>query len=178
MNSGERKVQECELQLIPISRGHRKYIYNYLNDEELVNTYPVSFPYSLEDAAAYIEQELNGWQHRTRSAFAIYIAEEFVGIAALYEVNLFRKTAKLYYWVAKPFWNLGIATKALKKLMCYAKNELQLEELKTGVLERNIGSVKVLEKNEFELENTLVNHTDYHAKFIGETFLEMKTSLK
>lgn len=177
MNSEERMLQECEFKLIPISRGHRKFIYKYLNNEELVNTYPVPFPYSQQEIEAYITQELSGLQNQTRFAFAIIKEEEFVGICALYEVNQFKRTAKLYYWVAVPFWNRGIASKAVRKLLWFAKNELDLEELRTGVLERNRGSVKVLEKNGFELENTLVNQTEYHSKFIGERFLEMKVKL-
>ncbi len=173
-----KKIQEHELTLVPIADLHGKYIYKYLNNPQLLDTYPITYPYTEEDSARYISQEVRGKKNNSRHAFAIMLREEFVGISALYDVNQFKKQAKLYYWVAVEFWNRGIGTKALQRLMDFAKKELKITELRTGVLKRNIGSVKVLEKNGFVVERTLINQTEYHSKFTGEQFLEMKATIK
>ena len=154
------------------------YIQEYLNDEIMSKTYPVICPFTKDDATSYVEQEIKGWAAGCRYPFSIIINNKFVGVCALYDVNRTDRTSKIYYWVAVEFWGLGIATKAVKQLLKYARIELELTQLTTGVLERNIGSKRVLEKNGFYVEKILVNEGKYHGKFLGEKFLEMKLNLK
>ncbi|MDO5970515.1 GNAT family N-acetyltransferase [Flavivirga aquimarina] len=163
--------------LIPLEPCHTNLIYKYLNHEKISHTYPISLPYTHRDAQNYVEHEIRCRQYGTRFSFAIQFKYRFAGVCALYDIDKSLGEAKLYYWVAVEFWNRGIATKALKKLMLFAKNELKIKSLRTGVLKRNIASRRVLEKNGFTLQNTLVNITEYHAKFIGEQFLEMEVNL-
>ncbi len=184
MKSKRKSVQEpslkegCEIILVPLETGHSSFIYKHLNHKKIANTYPISLPYTLKDAQLYVAHEIRSRQRETGYAFAIALDNQFVGVCALYDVNKLVGEAKLYYWVAVAFWNRGIATHALKKLMVFAKNELKISCLKTGVLERNMASRRVLEKNGFILEDTLKNITEYHAKFIGEQILEIKVDLQ
>ncbi|CAM4023366.1 Putative ribosomal N-acetyltransferase YdaF [Vibrio aerogenes CECT 7868] len=153
------------------------YIYKYLNNQSISNTYPILFPYTIEDANSYVEQEIRGRSDGSRYAFSIIMDGQFIGVSALYDVNRAINTAKIYYWIAVEFWGKGAATKAVKELVNYAKMELKLTQLETGVLKKNIVSRRVLEKNGFIVENTLVNNGKYHGKFLGETFVEMKMNL-
>ena len=113
----------------------------------------------------------------TRQAFAIIVKDEFTGVCALYDIERTARKAKLYYWVAVAYWNKGIASKALQQLIAYAKDELHIKYVETGVLALNIASIRVLEKNGFLFKKMLINTGQYHQKFEGEKIIEMKRSL-
>ncbi len=166
-------LNENEISLKLLDNSHIDSIHKYLNNEKLAETYPVALPYSKDDAKLYVEKEINERKKGNRFAFAIEFKNQFVGICALYDVNINNKKAGIYYWIAVPFWNNGLATYALKKIIRYARKELQLEILKTGVLKRNQASIKVLKKNGFIKENIAKNPNSYHRKFEGEEILEM-----
>ena len=144
-----------------------------LNNAQLADTYPVVLPYTMEDASLYVEQEIQGRAAGDRYAFAIMAHQTFVGICALYDVNRENNRAGLYYWVAVPFWNKGLATQAISGLINLAKAELGITTFMSGVLERNYASRRVLEKNGFLLEKSLINEEEYHERFLGEVFFEM-----
>jgi len=170
----ENEAQKLELKLVPICEEHHKYIYEHLNNEELAETYPIELPYTLHNARLYVKCQIDDRNSGEKYSFAIQRKREFVGVCSLYDIHEPKGEAKVYYWIGPIFWNQGIATRALKKLMRYARIELSIEKLKTGVLERNKASRKVLEKNGFYVESVLVNENKYHQKFIGERFLEMR----
>lgn len=160
--------------LVPIAPCHALYIHTYLNDEKIADTYPVSLPYTMEDAKQYVLREMRGRANAFRYSFAIFYQENFAGVCALYDINQAFQSAKLYYWVASKFWKKGIASQSLATLIDFAQKELDINYLKTGVLERNLASIKVLEKNGFTIENMLINTDQYHDKFNGERVVEMQ----
>lgn len=51
-----KKIQEHDLELVPVEEKHSKYIYKYLNNEQLLETYPESFPYILQQSERYIRR--------------------------------------------------------------------------------------------------------------------------
>ena len=173
-------MEELEelIKLESLSEKNTSAIYRYLNHRILLETYPISFPYSLQQARVYVEEEIQSREIGKRFAFAIILENEFTGVCALYDVNQTKKKAKLYYWVAVEFWNRGIATEAVRKLLVFAREKLKLESIETGVLQSNIGSIRVLEKNGFEIVKELVNTKEYHSKFKGKKILEMSLYIK
>ena len=159
----KKEIQEYDVELVPVSEKHIRLIFKHLGNDAVLATYPETSPNA-------IKGRLNG----TRFAFAIKANKTFAGICALCDIDQTIRKAALYYWVAVEFWNQGIATKALKKLIAFGKEELGIQQFKTGVLERNVASVRVLEKNGFTVKEIITNNTTYHPKFKGERFLEMK----
>ena len=172
-----KRFQINNIYLKPLSNLHNNSIYESLNNEKIVDTYPVSMPYTKEDANLYVDWQILGRRNGCRFAFAITAYNQFLGVCALYDVNQSTSKAKVYYWIAVEFWNQGIATKAINELINYSKEKLKITHLKSGVLERNLASRRVLEKNGFSVKNTLKNEGKYHEKFIGETFVEMELDL-
>lgn len=50
------------------------------------------------------------------------------------------------YWVAKPYWNCGICTEALRLMLDYIKNSTDIRSLVSGHFTDNPASGKVMEK--------------------------------
>lgn len=164
--------------LIPLGRQHEKEVQEGLNDAEVLQYFPVSYPYTKNHAKAYIKREQKGFLRGLRYAFAIYEQEEFVGVCALSHVCVLSKQAEVYYWVKRACWGRGIASSALEKLMLFAKNTLCLKRLKTGVLVDNNASFKVLKRNGFDVDEIIINKGEFHTKFLEKSILKMCCALE
>lgn len=105
----------------------------------------IPHPYTLNDAEWFIGQCLQESQPLT---FAIEYKRELCGVIGLVpQKDVYRKSAEIGYWVGEPFWNMGIATIAVKLISEYGFIELSLVRIFTAVFEYNPTSMKVLERN-------------------------------
>lgn len=125
----------------------------YANNKKIADNLRDYFPqpYSLNDATGFIEfvQKDDG-----NYIFAITLSNEFVGIMGAHSLtDIYRTTAEVGYWLGEPFWGQGITKKALKLLDDWLWKETSFVRLEAGVFEPNIGSMKVLEANGFQLES-------------------------
>ncbi len=69
----------------------------------------------------------------------------FIGIIGC---GLYREHEKadLFYWIGKPYWNLGYATEAAKVVIAYCFEVLKLNRIQAGRFTGNPASGQVLEK--------------------------------
>ena len=108
------------------------------------------YPYTREDAERWIAYNeglapvLN---------FAIELGDRVVGGAGLVlGLDVHRHAAEVGYWLARSVWGRGLATAAVRSLVRYAFDELQLVRLHAGVFVWNPASARVLEKAGFQRE--------------------------
>lgn len=110
----------------------------------------IPFPYREQDAIDFI-----GWvrQENPLRTFAIEYNGELAGfVGLLKQEDVYRLSAEIGYWLGEPFWNKGIATRAVKLMVDYGFKGLGLVRIFTGVFDFNKPSRRVLEKAGFELE--------------------------
>jgi len=101
-------------------------------------------PYSLEDADFYINMIL---EEDPQYSFAIETESKFAGMIGLLPMSdIYRKTAEIGYWLGEPYWGKGIMTEACKLVTAYGLHTLDFIRLHTGVFDKNIGSMRILEK--------------------------------
>ncbi len=107
-------------------------------------------PYTLKDAIDFIEK----FNDQNQSyIFAIEYNGEYVGnIGLVPEINVYRKSAELGYFIGEPYWNKGIATKAIKSICDFGFQNLDIVRIHCGVYEYNSASQRVLEKCGFKKE--------------------------
>ncbi|NOY37385.1 MAG: GNAT family N-acetyltransferase [Chlorobi bacterium] len=107
-------------------------------------------PYRKKDAISFIRK----CQAETpQMTFAIEYAGAFCGVTGMIRMeDVYRYTAEVGYWIGEPFWNKGIATKALKLITEYGFGLLKLIRIQASVFETNEASKKVLEKCGYQLE--------------------------
>jgi ribosomal-protein-alanine N-acetyltransferase len=65
------------------------------------------------------------------------------------------KTMELGYWVAEPYWGMGIAVEACREVIDYVFREIQPARIQARVIAGNEASQRVLEKLRFRYEGTL-----------------------
>ena len=107
-------------------------------------------PYTTNDAEKFLELV-------SRQNPKTYLAIEYQGcyvgnISLLVGSDVYRKGAEIGYFLGEPFWNKGIATKAVKLITKWGFENLDIVWIYTGVFEFNKASLRVLEKCGFEKE--------------------------
>ncbi|MFT6922931.1 MAG: ribosomal-protein-alanine N-acetyltransferase [Crocinitomicaceae bacterium] len=107
-------------------------------------------PYTDEAAIKFINETL---QDDPIGHFAIEESGIYVGNIGLHpSKDIYRFNAEIGYFIGEPYWNRGIATKAIKIITRYGFEKMNLNRIYAGVFDYNPSSARVLEKCGFEYE--------------------------
>lgn len=107
-------------------------------------------PYTLDNAQNFIAM-CSAYQ--PAQVFAIEYNDEYVGNIGLHPgSDVYCKTAEIGYFLGEPYWNKGIMTEAVKQMVKYGFENLDIVRIHTGIFEYNIASQRVLEKCGFKKE--------------------------
>jgi RimJ/RimL family protein N-acetyltransferase len=122
----------------------------------LIYTFP--YPYTKEDAEWWIE---TGSRQHGAVTKAIELEGIFVGSVGITPQPGWRShLAEIGYWLGEKFWGRGIATEALRQMTERTFAATKFDKLFAPVLAPNRASMKVLEKNNYELEGILKNEVE------------------
>lgn len=128
---------------------NNKKIWDHLRDA-------LPYPYTEKDAIYFIN-EICGKEDLPMT-FAIEYNDELVGcIGLVKQTDVYRLNAEMGYWIGEEYWNKGIATAAVHKLIEYAFNKLEVIRVYANVFSVNKASQKVLEKCGFAKEGVFKN---------------------
>jgi RimJ/RimL family protein N-acetyltransferase len=108
-------------------------------------------PYTVVDALqwiAYVNQQ------EPMVHFAIVYQGRVAGsIGCMLKEDISRRSVEIGYLVGELFWGKGIATEAVKLLLQFIEQKLDMVRVFAHVFEHNAASMKVLRKNGFYLES-------------------------
>ncbi len=118
--------------------------------------YTIKDPYSLKDAADWIEKTHKDFATREAFQFAIVLKDtgEVIGGAGLHSINWNNRKAEVGYLIRKQDRGKGYATEVAKLLLNHAFKDLQLNKIGARMFAENEASRKILEKCGFTLEGT------------------------
>lgn len=125
-------------------------------------------PYTLKDAELWI-------RIADANNAMINLAIETEGLAAggigiVFKEDVYHRTAEIGYWLGEPYWNRGIATRAVKIMSDYIFDSPQFDicRIYAGIFEYNIASGRVLEKAGFHLEARLRKSVTKNGNTVDE----------
>ncbi len=124
----------------------------YANNEKVSINLRDAFPspYTFEDAKRFIEMVD---KQDPKTLFAIEYNGNYVGnISLSLGSDVYRKSAEIGYFIGEPFWNKGIASKAVRLITKYGFEKFDIVRIYTGIFEYNKPSQRVLEKCGFVKE--------------------------
>lgn len=123
-------------------------------------------PYTFEDAKTWIEITAN----EDKNCFlAITLNNKAIGgIGLTLGEDIERISAEVGYWLGENYWGKGITSSAIKGILEYGFNDLELERIFAKPLEHNTASRKVLEKNGFKLEGIMEKSVIKNGKIYNQ----------
>lgn len=150
----------------------------HLKEKQIYDqTLAIPFPYTEADADWWLNNvaQITSLQGRSVN-WAIRRADGFlIGGIGFHDFELGKShKAELGYWLAKPYWNKGIMTEAVKKVSEFGFKEFGLLRITANVFHFNVGSARVLEKAGYKLEGYLRNHYKKDGKlFDGKLYAKL-----
>ena len=163
---------------IPFIRGREIYLRHLLesdsegpypawfNDAEVCsgNSHYI-FPYTLNDARAYI-QEANRGHHHLILAIVCLKNDAHIGNVALDNINYINRTAELTIVIGdKDCWKKGYGKEAVKLICDHGFISLNLNRIACGTFENNTGMCKLAEylgmREEGRRRNAIYKHGRY-----------------
>lgn len=121
-----------------------KYANNKKISDYILN---IPHPYDEPQAVFRIGYALQGFKNKSRFVFGVTLKEggELIGEISLHIDS--DKKAQLGYWIGEPFWGKGIASEAVKAILKFGFDRLNLEEIYATCHTENTASYKVLLNN-------------------------------
>ena len=120
-----------------------------INDKDVIKWLSeIPFPYTLSHAEEFIERSRERVLKKESYNFMIFQDKKMIGGIGLSEFN--NKSCQVGYWLGKKYWGNGFATEALKSILDFGFDQLNLEEIYAAYKIDNDGSKKVLAKCGFE----------------------------
>ncbi len=113
------------------------------------------YPYTKKDGEDYIAAMLAADPNET-FAFAIVADGRVVGsIGVFRQGNIHFRTAEMGYFIAEPYWGLGLGTSAVGQACRYVFEHTDILRIYAEPFANNAASCRILEKNGFAYEGTL-----------------------
>jgi ribosomal-protein-alanine N-acetyltransferase len=127
--------------------------YSRATDAESADLAGDPVPASIEEGAAWLQRHRERFHARTAIRWAIVLrgSTESVGTVGLTIRSQEQRIAKLGIVIGRAYWGKGIGTSAALAAASYGLDTLGLTELQAEVLQRNLASVRLLEKVGFHL---------------------------
>ena len=90
--------------------------------------------------------------------FKIEYQSIFVGIIEIGNIDYNNKNCELMYFIGdKKLWSKGVGTKIIQKAIKYIRKNMNIKKVYAGCSKRNKASIKILQKNKFEIEGRIKN---------------------
>ncbi len=150
LNTSRLKLREIEV-------ADAEDIFNYASKPE-VSRYLVWHPHkSVEDTYAYIDFTKKMFENREWIVLGIEFKEnkKFVGTIDIRGWNSVHNCAEIGYVLSMDYWNKGIASEALRAVIGFCFDELEMNRVEAHCEEENTASERVMEKCGMKYEGAL-----------------------
>jgi ribosomal-protein-alanine N-acetyltransferase len=133
--------------LRPATEEDAEFLFEMMQNKEFQKYFPSNLiAESLEDQKKKLRHLITQMKNDNGYYFIIYFGEQKTGIIDLYKIDRRNARAGIGYGIAKQYWQKGIATKAVKTALNFAKTKQKLHGLNACIDPKNIASKKVLRK--------------------------------
>lgn len=145
------------LNLVQVSKKHSESYFDIMSRDEVTKYYGMDSLKTIEDADLIIDSMHNTFVNNKGMRWAILLqnTETFVGTVGLNNLNLQGKKAEIGYELHPYYWNKGITTEAVKEVLRYSFEELQLFRMGAVTYPQNEPSIYLLQRLGFKKEGLL-----------------------
>lgn len=151
-------LETTRLILRPLALTDASSIQAVASDRTIADTMiSIPHPYPDGEAERYIRKQLS--EHEAGHAFSFVIERKpemvFSGMIEIRDIEQAHSQGELSFWLTADVWGKGYMSEALKPILRFGFEDLNLNRLYAYHMVRNPGSGKVLQKNGFVQEGVL-----------------------
>lgn len=133
-----------DVQLEPVAPRHADAIQELASHPEVIATTNLPEPYPDDGAIQWIQMAEQRREAGKEFPFALMVDDTLVGVSGL--VDVVGQKGEVGFWIGKPYWGNGYATRGTRQVIAFAFDDLGLAELFARPLERHVASRRVLDK--------------------------------
>lgn len=151
----------------PLNADDAEAIHSYASDQNVKRFIGWPLMKTLEETRSYIEEMLKREAAGTHlyASIALKSTQEIIGTAMIFNFDREANHAEIGYVFSSKHWGKGYGTEAVALMNNFAFDSLSLRKLHARVVDANIGSARVLEKNGFELEGRLKDYYNIEGSY-------------
>lgn len=156
-----------------LSTEDTEAVHSYASDKDVKRFIGWRLMLNSKETRDYIEEMLRREAAGTHlyASIVLKATDEVIGTAMIFNFDIEANHAELGYVFHKDHWGKGYGTELVALLTNFAFKHLKLHKLHARVIDANIGSARILQKNGFELEGNLKDYCFIDGRYYGELFL-------
>jgi ribosomal-protein-alanine N-acetyltransferase len=153
-------------------------IFEYASVKSVTDFLPWEAHQTLDDSKAFLKMSKEMFKKYGNIDFAILLKEEnkVIGGISIRKWNDNNRCADIGYVLSSTYWGRGIITEAIKRIIKYGFEDLNVNRIEAHCDENNIGSYRAMEKAGMKYEGTLREKTFMKGKFINMKFYSILKS--
>lgn len=163
-------VLETErLILRKVEKKDAKDMFEYANNLEVTKYLPWKID-AMDEVEEYIDKNIKNYKQRELGIWAIEYKEDrkMIGSIEYNEWNPIYQNANIGYVVHQEYHNKGIATEALKKVIDFGFENMELNRIQIDCVKENTASSRVMQKNGLIYEGTLRQAGKYKGNYVDK----------
>lgn len=148
----------------------------FVNDKELkkllVTTIP--FPMTLWEEEEWIKSQKSNSQGTYNFAIEDVKTNKYIGGCGIQGVNWLARVATIGIMIGdKDYWGKGYGTDAMKVLINFIFNDMNINKIRLGTFSFNERAIKSYKKCGFEIEGVLKNEIFKDGKYYDEIIMSL-----
>jgi [ribosomal protein S5]-alanine N-acetyltransferase len=157
----------------PLSTNDVQEIHSYASDENVSRFIGWKLMKNLNETQSHIQEMLKRESAGTHlyASIVLNATQEIIGTAIIFNFDHEAKHAEIGYVLHINHWGKGYGTEAVALMSDFAFDTLKLHKLHARVVDTNVGSTRVLEKNDFQLEGRLKDYFFIEGAYYDELLL-------
>jgi len=135
-------------------------IVKHINNPKISDaTSTIPYPYEEENAVSWVNMASKGFEDKGTYIFAIEYREigKLIGGIGLH-INAAHRQAELGYWLSEEYWNQGLMTEAMKQVIDFGFEELNMHKIHAIHFTKNPASGRTMIKNGMIQEGVRRDH--------------------
>ncbi len=132
--------------------------YRWMNDPNIVRTLKSRYPIAFQNEIEWLDRAMHGSVSDSERHFAIERKDDrtHIGNASIHDIEWVSRTAAFGLFIGEPSaWNRGFGSDAIRTLVRFAFDEMNLQKLRINVFDYNDRAKHVLEAQGFVQEGRL-----------------------
>ncbi|MER1999838.1 MAG: GNAT family protein [Lysinibacillus sp.] len=132
-------------------------MYLYCSDEDVARDITWNAHKTITDTKSFIESILKQYENKQVAPWGIEYKENgrLIGNIDFVWWQPNHQTAEIAYVLSKEYWGKGLITEAVKEIIRFGFNEMDLVRIQARCFVENIGSYRVLEKSGMQFEGII-----------------------